>query len=164
MQLRGLTLACLGVAALAGPASAQIIATSIPREGGGGTGGSEKKFALHLMVSPLSKWTYNAAVFYERNGVTGRISYNYRSPWVTNYRQATDGSQYTGVGVRAISRLDASLSYDVSKQMTISFDVTNLLAKPFENYNNYQPNRTYPVDVRYEGRYYGVGLRFRFGE
>ena len=120
--------------------------------------------APYVRITGLSKWTYNAAVFYERNGVTGRISYNHRSPWVTNYRQATDGSQYTGVGVRAISRLDASLSYDLSKQLTISFDVTNLLAKPFENYNNYQADRTYPVDVRYEGRYYGVGMRFRFGE
>lgn len=120
--------------------------------------------APYVRITGLSKWTYNAAVFYERNGVTGRISYNHRSPWVNYYRQAADGSQYTGVGVRAISRLDASLSYDLSKQMTVSFDVTNLLAKPFENYNNYQSNRTYPVDVRYEGRYYGVGMRFRFGE
>ncbi|MET3667232.1 TonB-dependent receptor [Caulobacter sp. 1776] len=120
--------------------------------------------APYVRITGLSKWTYNAAMFYERNGVTGRISYNRRSPWVNYYRQAADGSQYAGVGVRAISRLDASLSYDLSKQLTISFDVTNLLAKPFENYNNYSPNRAYPVDVRYEGRYYGVGMRFRFGQ
>lgn len=118
----------------------------------------------YVRIEGLSKWTYNAAVFYERNGLTGRLSYNHRSPWVSYYRQATDGSQYTGVGVRATSRLDASLSYDISKNLTISADVSNLLAKPFENYNNYQPDRTYPVDVRYEGRYYGLGLRFRFGE
>jgi TonB-dependent receptor len=120
--------------------------------------------ADYVRITGLSKWTYNAALFYERNGVTGRISYNRRSPWVNYYRQASDGSQYTGVGIRATSRLDASLSYDISKHLTISADVSNLLAKPFENYNNYQPNRTYPVDVRYEGRYYGLGLRFRFGE
>lgn len=118
----------------------------------------------YVRITGLSKWTYNAAVFYERNGLTGRLSYNRRSPWVSYYRQAPDGSQYTGVGVKAISRLDASLSYDVSKNLTVSFDVSNLLAKPFENINNYTPNRTYPVDVRYEGRYYGLGMRFRFGE
>jgi TonB-dependent receptor len=117
-----------------------------------------------VRIPGLSKWTYNAAVFYERNGLTARLSYNRRSAWVTNYRLADDGSQYTGVGVRATSRLDASVSYDISKNLTISADVSNLLAKPFENYNNYQPDRTYPVDVRYEGRYYGLGLRFRFGE
>jgi iron complex outermembrane receptor protein len=115
-------------------------------------------------IEGLSKWTYNAAVFYERNGLTGRLSYNRRSPWVTNYEPGPGGSQYTGVGVRATSRLDASVSYDISKHLTASLDVANLLAKPFENYRNYRPDRTYPVDVRYEGRYYGVGLRFRFGE
>ncbi len=119
----------------------------------------------YIRITGLSKWTYNAALFYERNGLTGRISYNRRSPWVSNYyRPEADGPQYVGVGVRATSRLDASLSYDVSKQLTVSLDVSNLLAKPFENYNNYSPDRTYPVDVRYEGRYYGLGLRFRFGE
>ncbi|MGR4863476.1 TonB-dependent receptor [Caulobacter sp. LARHSG274] len=115
-------------------------------------------------IEGLSKWTYNAAVFYERHGVTGRLSYNHRSSWVNYYRQTSDGSLYTGVGTKATSRLDASLSYDISKQLTISADVSNLLAKPFENTNNYQPDRNYPVDVRYEGRYYGLGLRFRFGE
>ncbi|CAN7456070.1 TonB-dependent receptor [Caulobacter sp. LjRoot300] len=117
-----------------------------------------------VRIPGLSKWTYNAAVFYERNGLTGRLSYNRRSPWVSYYRADATGTQYTGVGVKATSRLDASLSYDISKHLTISADVSNLLAKPFENYNNYQPDRTYPVDVRYEGRYYGLGLRFRFGE
>ncbi len=73
-------------------------------------------------------------------------------------------------GAEATSRLDASVSYGISKHLTASLDVANLLAKPFENYRNYKPDRTYPVDVRYEGRYYGLGLglglglRFRFGE
>lgn len=118
----------------------------------------------YVRIEGLSKWTYNAAVFYERNGITGRLSYNHRSPWVDYYRQASDGSRYTGVGIRGTSRLDASLSYDVTKNITVGLDVTNLLAKPFENYNNYSPTQAYPVDVRYEGRYYGLGLRFRFGE
>jgi hypothetical protein len=62
MKFRGLTLVLLGVA-LAAPASAQIIATSIPGEGaaGGGTG-SGKRFALHLMASPVSKWRYNELI------------------------------------------------------------------------------------------------------
>jgi hypothetical protein len=56
-------LACLGMAALAPPASAQIIATSIPREDlGGGTGAGESRFALHLMASPFAKWNINSWV------------------------------------------------------------------------------------------------------
>lgn len=63
MRLRGLMLACLGVAAVSAPASAQIIATSIPREDiGGGTGAGESRFALHLMASPFAKWKINSYV------------------------------------------------------------------------------------------------------
>lgn len=52
-------LSLLGACALAAPASAQIIATSIPKElatGGKGGGG---RFALHLMASPFAKWKLN---------------------------------------------------------------------------------------------------------
>ena len=61
MGLRGLILGCLSLA-LAAPASAQIIATSIPREDtGGGTGSNaEHRFALHLMASPFAKWKINS--------------------------------------------------------------------------------------------------------
>jgi hypothetical protein len=52
--------AAAGACALAVPASAQIIATSIPRESLGTGGGAEKKFALHLMASPFAKWTINS--------------------------------------------------------------------------------------------------------
>lgn len=62
MNVRGLTLVFLGMA-LAAPASAQIIATSIPREDiGGGTGAGQGKFALHLMASPFAKWKINSYV------------------------------------------------------------------------------------------------------
>lgn len=43
------------------PASAQIISTSIPRAETG-VQAEEKKFALHVMASPLSKWRYNEIV------------------------------------------------------------------------------------------------------
>jgi hypothetical protein len=63
MNVRGLALAAFGVAALAAPASAQIIATSIPREDvAGGTGGGQSRFALHLMASPFAKWKINSYI------------------------------------------------------------------------------------------------------
>src|SRR4029453_16713453 len=63
MNVRGLALAALGVAALAAAASAPIIPTSIPREDvGGGTGAGTSKFSLHLMASPFAKWKINSYV------------------------------------------------------------------------------------------------------
>jgi hypothetical protein len=62
MSTKVVAMAAIGLSALALPASAQIIATSIPREEVAGKGkgvtGAEKKFALHLMVTPLAKWKY----------------------------------------------------------------------------------------------------------
>ena len=116
-------------------------------------------------IENLSKWTYNAALFYEKGPLTARISYNKRNSWLYGYGfDFENGQGYTGRGTLARDRLDAGVSYDITKNFTISADVSNILAKPFENYTAFQPGRVSPIDVRDEGRYFGFGLRFRFGE
>ncbi len=66
MKTRSCLLAAAGLCLVGSTASAQIIMTSIPRlsataqaTGGGTTSGGEKKFALHVMGSPMSLWKYN---------------------------------------------------------------------------------------------------------
>ncbi len=59
----------------------------------------------------------------------------------------------------AISRLHLSTSYDILSNITLTADATNLLGKPWESYVGAP---IYPRDVRYEGRIYSVGARFRF--
>ncbi|WP_200922245.1 TonB-dependent receptor [Sphingomonas sp. Leaf23] len=119
----------------------------------------------YLTIPGLSKWTYNAAVFYEKSGLVTRLSYNRRSDWVNSYdTDPQTGFQYAGRSTYARDRLDAGMSYDLNKNITLSADIGNILARPFRNYVNFQPGRTSPIDVRDEGRYYGVGLRFRFGD
>ena len=46
--------------------------------------------------------------------------------------------------------------------ITITADVSNILGKPFNNYRYFNETQTYPRDIRYEGRYFGLGTRFRF--
>lgn len=119
----------------------------------------------YLTIPGLSEWTYNAAFFYEKDGLTARISYNRRSDWVNGYNtDPNTGFQYTGNGTRARDRLDAGVSYDITENFTLSADVSNILARPFRNYVGYLPERQFPIDVRDEGRYFGLGVRFRFGE
>ncbi|MCJ2181272.1 TonB-dependent receptor [Novosphingobium sp. 1949] len=117
-----------------------------------------------VTIPNVSKWTYNAAIFFEKYGVTSRLSYNRRSDWVNYYRQDADNGQFTGVSTRARDRLDVSVSYDLNSRFTVTADVSNILAHPFRNYNQYAYGAYYPVDVRDEGRYFGFGLRFKFGE
>jgi len=60
MQARTFAVAALLSGALAAPATAQIIATSIPKSVGGG---GEGRWAFHLMWSPYAKW--NISTFEE---------------------------------------------------------------------------------------------------
>jgi hypothetical protein len=66
MRSKAFAMTALGLCALAVPASAQIIATSIPRAEAAGTGKGvtveEEKWALHLMASPFAKWKINSYV------------------------------------------------------------------------------------------------------
>jgi TonB-dependent receptor len=117
----------------------------------------------YLRIPGLSEWTYNAAAFFEKGGLTARISYWRRSDWVNWYSSNQDG-QYAGNSTRALERLDGSISYDVNKQFTVTAEVANILTQPYRNYTQYTPGSYFPNDVRDEGRYYGLGLRFRFDE
>jgi hypothetical protein len=55
-QARTVAVAALALGALAAPATAQIIATSIPKSI---AGGGEGRWAFHLMYSPFAKWKIN---------------------------------------------------------------------------------------------------------
>ena len=116
-----------------------------------------------MPIPGLSKWTYNLTGFYEKGGITARVSYNWRSNWVNWYSSDQNG-QYSGNSTRARDRLDGSISYDVNKNFTVTADISNILARPFRNYTQYARGFSFPQDVRDEGRYYGFGVRFRFGE
>lgn len=65
MKTKLVAIAILGLGAFVAPASAQIIATSIPRADSGGVkaAGGEKKFAFHILAAPVSKWKYGELYF-----------------------------------------------------------------------------------------------------
>jgi hypothetical protein len=56
MQARTVAVAAFALGVLAAPATAQIIATSIPKSI---AGGGEGRWAFHLMYSPYAKWKIN---------------------------------------------------------------------------------------------------------
>jgi TonB-dependent receptor len=112
-----------------------------------------------IEIPEVSKWTYNIVGFYERGPLTARVAYNHRS----RYRQSFDegpGGILTGEFTRSVSRLDASISYTLSDQLTIAADVSNILGRPFRNYRDID-GIFFPRDVRYEERVYSLGVRFR---
>lgn len=113
-------------------------------------------------LTGLSKWTYNLSGFYERDKISLRVSYNYRSSYVDFYSRNSNDAAYTGQQVRPISRLDFSGSYTPIENITLTAEVNNILAQPFSNYRYFNETQYYPIDTRYEGRYFSAGVRFRF--
>ncbi len=112
-------------------------------------------------IPGLSKWTYNIALFYEKGDVSTRLSFNNRDAYL-NSNFINGAGFYNGEGVTRVQRLDFGFNYNITKEITVAFDVANILAKPFNNYRAYGNGLSYPRDVRDEGRYYGLGMRFRF--
>jgi len=103
----------------------------------------------------VSKKSYNAAVFYEKDGFNARLAYGYRSSYVLLGQDVFGNTLYNdGYG-----QLDASVSYALDDHWTVVADVVNLTN---------QSNRIYTIksfdSVAYEvvGRRIGFGVRAKF--
>jgi TonB-dependent receptor len=121
----------------------------------------------------VSKWTYNLNGIYERNGLSLRLTYNVRGAFPSLFRQDAGFPDLTAPGNRlytektkAISRLDLSASYELLKDLTLTFDAANILAAPLRiaETTRFATGEavTLPRLVRYEESIYSAGLRFRF--
>ena len=120
-------------------------------------------------IQGVSKWTYNVGGIYEHGGASLRLSWNHRSDYLATL-QIRDPDVYSE-RVRGIGRLDFSGSYDLVKNLTVTFDWTNILAKPFRSDLTYTygagspyagTTATLPRIIRYEESVISTGIRFRF--
>ncbi|WP_169800790.1 TonB-dependent receptor [Archangium gephyra] len=116
-------------------------------------------------IPNVSNWSYNLVAMYEREKLSARLAYNYRSRWITAYVQNPEGEGFTGEYVDGVSRLDFSASYapwnnGPLEKLTFTFDASNILGNPFRNFRQFTPEgATYPRDVRYEESIYALGVR-----
>lgn len=84
--------------------------------------------ARNLRLPGTSDWVYNVSGYYEKYGVSLRLSYQKRSAWLDGYADdlADAGDTYWA----ADDELDFSARYAVSPNFELFFDATNLLNKP----------------------------------
>lgn len=113
-------------------------------------------------IPNVSKYSYNLVALYEKGPISARLAYNYRSKWVNFFDNSSQANPVAGEYTRPVERLDFSGSITPIEQVTLTFDVTNITGKPFENVRNFSDTQSFPRDVRYEGRIYSLGARFRF--
>lgn len=112
----------------------------------------------------VSPHNFNAGLLYEKYGLSVRTAYTYRSSFdefdltsSINIRQV--GSNNFLNRVRPNGRLDFSINYDVSKNLTLTADGTNVTR---ETYLSYYGEPNHPHDIRFDDSTYSIGARLRF--
>ncbi len=116
-------------------------------------GNSTYVFAQKINVS---KFTYNVIGFFESGGVNLRVAYNWRS---RRQLEVNTGNPYLNRFLDPIERLDASVTYDVTKNLTIALQADNLTKSGDQQYFG---SYDYPQQIRFFARNYSASIRARF--
>ncbi|KTE84857.1 hypothetical protein ATE72_06725 [Sphingopyxis sp. HXXIV] len=89
------------------------------------SGGGVSAGGTVLPVQDLSKHSYNLIGYFEKWGFQARAAYNWRSKF---YDERTDTNQASFA--KAYGQLDASISYDITPNISVSVEGLNLLNEP----------------------------------
>lgn len=109
-------------------------------------------------IAQVSKNNYNVILLYEHGPLSARLAYNWRGKYIDSFNQS--GIQPTTVWVQPTKRLDFYLGYAVTKNLTLTFDATNILkSKYHDNFGNVP---MFARDVRSYDSTYEFGARLRF--
>ena len=98
----------------------------------------------------------NLTGIYDKNGISARISYNWRDKYLAGTNQ---GGNRNPLFTAAFGTLDASISYDIRSNISVSLEAVNLTSEPFRQYARTETNLVYVQELK--PRFY-VGARYRF--
>jgi TonB-dependent receptor len=105
-------------------------------------------------LTGVARKNYNVALLYEGQGITGRLTANHRGDYVEQIAEPRFGQDRI---VKPATFVDLSLSYAISRNISLQFDAINITREKYESYLG-DPIR--PRDIRYNPTTYGLGLRF----
>jgi TonB-dependent receptor len=112
----------------------------------------------------VSKHSYNLVGMYERNNISARLAYNWRSDFAVEPRDIQGNQAF--LRQDSLGTLDFSASYTPFENITIAFDALNLLAgsQPIRTYRAFAGGNgaTFPWGRKYLERVYSIGIRFRY--
>ncbi|MGE4308637.1 TonB-dependent receptor [Bacteroides sp.] len=115
--------------------------------------GRENESGLRLPGSP--KNTANASLYYERNGLNVRLSYNYASAFIDEMGKTKFEDRYYD----AVNYLDLNASYTFAKHYTFYVEANNLLNQPLRYY---QGSKDLTAQVEYYGVKMNAGFKINF--
>lgn len=108
----------------------------------------------NIAFQGMSKTVANASLFFEKYGISARVSYQWRSDWLD-----TLGGLGAGEYRKGYENLDVSLRYSLNDNLTLFADLANLTN---ETYIAYQGTTATPTEVERIGSRYLFGLRFSY--
>ena len=91
--------------------------------------------------------------YYECWPVSARLSYNYRSKFFIDIDRAAPLNQ------KSTSSLDASVSYKLTENFSLTADAINLTNEKIEQYSG---STVRPRAIYDNGRQFYIGARFRY--
>ncbi|MET1754451.1 TonB-dependent receptor [Novosphingobium sp. RD2P27] len=108
----------------------------------------------NIAFQGMSDTVANASLFYEKYGVSARVSYQWRSDWLD-----TLGGLGSGEYRKGYENVDVSLRYALTEQFTLFADLANLTN---EKYIAYDGTMARPTEVEQVGSRYLFGVRFSY--
>ena len=112
----------------------------------------------------VSKYNFNVGLLYDRQGVSARLVYTHRSSYFDEDRTGAGDVRPVGTPVwlnyvRPNGRLDFSIGYDVTPNITVTAEGSNILRSRYQSYIN---NEYLWRDTRTDDSLYAVSVRTRF--
>lgn len=105
----------------------------------------------------VSDTSYSGVLIYEKENYSARLAYVWRDDFLNNYEAALFANPL-GVYRKPEQSLDFQMSYDVTENLTVTFDATNLTEEYYQSYYQYPDvynfgnalySRTFALGVRY---------------
>lgn len=117
--------------------------------------GRENEKGLSLPGSPAH--TANASIFFDKWGLSARVSYNYASSFIDEMGATSFYDRYYD----SVNYLDVNLAYTFGRKtkFTIFADCTNLLNQPLRYY---QGSKDYTMQQEYYGVKFNAGVKVNF--
>ncbi|WP_404478114.1 TonB-dependent receptor [Novosphingobium sp. BL-52-GroH] len=112
--------------------------------------------AFKGQTTGISKHSYNASLFYDDGRFRAKVAWSWRSDFTLSYNLVDPTKNLNWY---PISRLAASASYNINRNLSLTLDGTNLLNRP---QRAYWGTKAFTDRVYFEGRSYSAALRFKF--
>lgn len=103
----------------------------------------------------LSKFTYNASFYYDKNWLNARVNYNRRTGWLLTAADAAVGNN--PVFREGESYVDAKVTFRITPQYSIWFEALNLT----NELSRFYVDRARPIEYSDFGRRIFIGAQFK---